>query len=332
MTDVARKAGVAPMTVSRALRGDGYVVEEKKERIINAAKELGYVLNMSAGSLSSNKTNFVSVLIPSINNSNFSETVHGIAEVLHSKGMQILFGYTDYSMENEEHIISTMLKRRPEGIILTGGVHTDQARNLLKNAHIPVVEIWDLPEKPINHAVGFLNSRTIEDMMARLLFLGYRNIAFLGGDEGGDNRGRERRLGYERAVKTLGLDKSCVIPLGPPPITMMHGKEGIIRLIKEWPEVDAVVCVSDLPAFGAIMECQRQGWKVPERLAVAGFGDFEVSSFSCPSITTINVGCAELGRNAGEIMAKAIEGIRCKTPISPQIITTPHTVIEREST
>ncbi|CCQ74472.1 LacI family DNA-binding transcriptional regulator [Magnetospira sp. QH-2] len=332
MADVARRAGVSAMTVSRALKGKGAVTAETSERIMAAVNELGYVLDMSAGALSSKQTGFISVLIPSVNNSNFSETVHGIAEVLCANGKQLLFGYTDYSREREEQLIETMLQRRPEGIIVTGGNHTDRARQLLESAAIPVIETWDLPENPIDHVVGFSNAATIEDMMARLLFRGYRNIAFIEGDSEEDTRGHDRRLGYERAVQTLGLERAHVVSMGDPPITIEQGGPAAVRLLDEWPEVDAVICVSDLSAFGVIMECHRRGWSVPGRLAVAGFGDFEVSRYTWPSITTVSVGCTDIGRKAGTLILEAIEGGRSGTPVPKQTITIHHSIIEREST
>ena len=332
MADVAKMAGVSAMTVSRALKGNGSVTKQTHDRIMRAVNKLGYVLDLSAGALSSKKTGFVSVLIPSINNSNFSETVHGISDMLDKDGKQVLLGYTDYSQQREEQLIETMLRRRPEGIIVTGGMHTPRARQLLEKAEIPVVEVWDLPEKPINHVVGFSNAATIEDMMARLLFRGYRKIAFIGGDESSDFRGIDRRRGYERAVETLGLPKAHVVSMGTPPISIAQGGPAVVRLIEEWPEVEAVICVSDLSAFGIIMECHRRGWSVPGRLAVAGFGDFQISRYCWPSLTTVSVNCREIGCQAGKLMLQAIEGVEAGNPLPPQVVIIPHSILEREST
>lgn len=320
------------MTVSRALKGNASVTKETRNRIMRAVDELGYVLDLSAGALSSKKTGFISVLIPSVNNSNFSDTVHGISEVLDKDGKQTLLGYTDYSRQREEQLIETMLRRRPEGIIVTGGMHTPRARQLLGQAAIPVIETWDLPKTPINHVVGFSNAATIEDMVARLLFRGYRNIAFVGSNESSDSRGIDRRRGYERAVKTLGLPKAHVVSMGTPPITIEQGGPAVIRLMEEWPEVEAVICVSDLSAFGIIMECHRRNWAVPDRLAVAGFGDFQISRFCWPSLTTVSVNCREIGQRAGKLMLQAIERMGSGNPLPPQTVTVPHSIIEREST
>lgn len=332
MADVAREAGVSAMTVSRTLKGSGLVTDETREKILTAVDRLGYVLDLTAGSLSSQKSGFIMVLIPSVNNSNFSETVHGITEILDSAGKQVLLGYTGYDPQREEQLIETMLQRRPEGIIVTGGEHSDRARQMLEKTAIPVIEIWDMPKRPINHVVGFSNAATIEDMMARLMFRGYRNIAYIGGEHCSDSRGLDRRRGYENAIRALGLPKSHVVAVGKPPISIRQGGAAVLQLIQEWPEVEAVVCVSDLLAVGVIMECHRQGWAVPWRLAVAGFGDFEISRYCWPSITTVSLNCTDAGQRAGRLMLRAIAGRDSGQPLSPQIETIPHSIIEREST
>ncbi len=332
MADVARLAGVSTMTVSRALKGNGAVTAATRSKINAAVDELGYVLDLSAGSLSSKRTGFVSAILPTLYNSNFSDTVNGISEVLGNGGKEILFGYTNYSREREEQLIEAMLRRRPEGIIVTGGTHTPRARQLLETAGVPVVETWDEPADPIDHVVGFSNAATIEDMTARLYFRGYRRIAFIGGDSTDDVRGFARRKGYERAVEMLGLERAHVVPLGPPPITIAHGGPGVARLLQEWPEVEAAICVSDPCAFGAIMECHRNGWPVPERLAVAGFGNFELSRHCWPTITTVAIACTDIGRRSGELILQAIDGQKPAIAPATKSIQIPHSIIEREST
>ena len=97
------------------------------------------------------------------------------------------------------------------------------------------------------------------------------------------------------------------------------------------PEVEAAICVSDLSAFGAVMECQRRKWQVPKRIAIAGFGDFEISSCSHPTITTVGVNCYEIGKRSGELLLRAIEGERASKPIGAETIITPYAVIPRDS-
>ena len=334
MADVARLAGTSTMTVSRALKGSDAVTMETRSRVMRAVDELGYILDLSAPALSSRRTGVVPVLIPSLNNSNFSEIVQGIFEVFHGEAepQQILLGCTGYSRHQEETLVQTLLQRRPEGMIVTGGLHTPRARQLLLRAEIPVLELWELPENPIDHAIGFSGSTVIQDMVARLRSRGYRNIAYIGGHSTDDTRKNERLAGYQQAVESLGLERAHVISMGHPPITVNHGCQAVVRLLEEWPAVEAVVCVSDLPAFGAIMECHRRGWKVPERLAVAGFGDFEIARSCWPAITTASINGAEIGHRAARLMVEAIAARASGAPLERRTITIPHAIIEREST
>ncbi len=331
MSDVARKAGVSAMTVSRALRDGASIAQETRDKIKKAVDELGYVLDQSAGGLSSKRTGFVAALIPSINNSNFADTARGITDALNGSGLQLLLGYTDYSIEKEEELIEAMLRRRPEAIVVTGGKHTARGRKFLEKAGIPVIETWDLPPKPVRHVVGFSNAEAAQSLVKYLYQKGYRKIGFIGGTSNRDTRGADRRLGYERAMSALGLKDTRIISFGTPPISMKQGGEALARLVEQWPDVEAAICVSDLSAFGALTECQRRKWPVPKRIAVAGFGDFEISSCSHPSITTVGVNCYDIGKRTGELLLRAIEGERADRPIAAETIITDYAVISRDS-
>ncbi len=329
MADVARHAGVSAMTVSRALRQDARVSQQTRDKIEAAVYALGYVLDQSAGSLSSGRTGFIAALVPSINNSNFSDTARGITDALHGSGLQLLLGYTDYAIEKEETLIESMLKRRPEAMILTGGTHTDKARRMLRNAGIPVVETWELPADPIGQVVGFSN----RDAMALLVHTlaaerGYRRFGYIGGTTERDTRGNQRREGFLQALAELGLPQDRLISFGIPPISTEQGGQAVVSMLERWPDTDVVLCVSDLSAFGALMECRRRGLKVPEDIAIAGFGDYEISAACHPRITTINVGCYDIGRQAADRVLRAVQG----GPRSMDAITlTPYRVILRES-
>ncbi len=332
MADVAALAGVSAMTVSRALKTGASVSAKTRARIMSAVDELGYVLDKRAGTLSSNRSGFVAALIPSINNSNFSDTARGITEVVEGTGLQLLLGYTDYLAGKEERLLESMLTRRPEGIILTGGQHSARARERLLASGIPVVETWDMPQAPIDHVVGFSNAAAMRALVEALHQKGYRSIGFIGGISQRDTRGAERRLGYQEAVDRLSLPTGRIVAVGHPPVSMEQGGEAIVRLLSRWPDIDAVVCVSDLPAFGALMECHRRGWAVPGRVAIAGFGDFEVGRYAFPRISTISVDAFEIGRAAGALLLRAIEANREKRRIPAEIKSMPFRILLREST
>jgi len=336
MADVAARVGVSKMTVSRALNRPASSArstsEALRQRILAACEQMGYVIDQTARTFSSKRSGFVAAVIPSLNNSNFSETAQGISAALAASGLQLLLGTSDYRVETEEQLLRTLLMRRPEGVILTGGSHTPAARAMLRAAGIPVVETWDLPADPIEHTVGFSNAAATAALVHHLHGKGYRHIGFIGGTSNRDTRGADRRQGYVQAVADLGLPAGRVISFGQPPIAMAQGAQAVQQLLQQWPEVDAVVCVSDLSAFGALTACQRLGWPVPGRIAIAGFGDFEVAKNCHPRLTTVAVDCAAIGQAAGELLLRAIAAARTGQRLPAEVVNIPFHIEQREST
>lgn len=307
MADIARKTGVSPMTVSRAFKSGSLISKDTRDAILQAAEELGYVFNSTASNLRSQKTDFIAVTIPSINNANFADTVRGLSETLNVHGFQILLGYTNYDTEEEERLIEQLLRRRPQAIVVTGGKHTARARKLLENANVPVIETWDVPAEPIGHFVGFSNADAVRSMVDHFVAAGYTRIAFIGGDASRDTRGSDRRLGFIAALRDHGLDASRLIDAGAPPISMREGANAMARLLAEYPDTEAVICVSDLSAFGALTECQRRGVAVPERMAIGGFGDYEIGGISVPALTTIDAQARQIGERTGQLILDLLD-------------------------
>ncbi|MCJ8311026.1 MAG: LacI family DNA-binding transcriptional regulator [Hyphomicrobiales bacterium] len=318
MTDIAAAAGVSPMTVSRAFRRDASVSARTREKILKIAEETGYVFDSTASNLRSQRTGFVAVTIPSLNNANFADTVRGLNDVVQEAGLQILLGYTNYDVLEEERLIQQLLQRRPEAIVVTGGHHTDRAHRLLKSAGVPVIETWDIPEKPIDFAVGFSNADAMERLVAHLHDTGAKRMVFIGGDDNGDTRGADRRRGFVKAAERLGLPYELV-SLGPAPVSMREGARAMAGALDSGAAFDAAVCVSDLAAFGALTECQRRGVLVPEDLIIAGFGGFDIAEVATPSLTTVDAHSHEIGRRSGELLVSLLRG-QTDGP-SPQQIT-----------
>lgn len=326
MTDVARLAGVSPMTVSRAFKAESSISAATREAILKAADTLGYVFDSTASNLRSQKTDFVAVTIPSINNANFADTVRALSDGLKPRGLQILLGTTDYDMTEEERLIEQLLRRRPEAILVTGGNHTPRARRMLENAGIPVIETWDLPENPIDHVIGFSNAAAVRGMVDHLVARGLTRIAFIGGDTSRDTRGADRRAGFVAAMQAHGLDASRLVAAGPPPISMREGAEAMARLLDALPDTEAVICVSDLSAFGALTECQRRGVPVPGRVSIAGFGDYEIAGICVPPLTTINPHPRDIGSRAVALIGDLLDGRQtgpARVIIQPDLILRP---------
>jgi LacI family transcriptional regulator, gluconate utilization system Gnt-I transcriptional repressor len=314
MSDVARAAGVSTMTVSRALRQDGRIAPETRHKILRFVAELGYVPDRIAAGFSSRRSGFVGVLVPSLNNTHFAETAAGLQNALHPAGLQMLLGYTNYQRAQAEQLIETMLERRPEAMVVTYDDHTPRARRLLVEAGIPVIEIWEVPAKPIGHVVGFSNRKAAAAMTRHL------KIGFIGEVEDAGTRGAQRRFGFLDAVRAAGLDDSRLVATAPPPIGMLQGRDAMSMLMRQRPDTDAVLCVSDPCAFGAVSACQVDGIIVPDRVAIAGFGNFEISQCAVPAISTIAVSGLTIGTEAAELIQRLLTGDLATRNTPPQTI------------
>jgi len=306
MRDVARAAGVSRMTVSRALKKDSPVSNETRERILKVVRDMNYVPDQMAGSLTTKRSGFVAVLVPSLNNLHFAETVQALTEELEEIGQQILLGHTDYSKEREEQLVETMLRRRPEAVVLSYDGHSDRTIALLSDAHIPVIELWERPEDPVQHTIGFSNRDAAAEMTRALIDRGYRNIAFLGEADDAWTRGAARRAGWRDAMVQAGLSAHRLMEIGKPPLSIEDGARATPDLLAAFPDTDCIFCVSDAPAYGALSALKAAGQQVPEDMGIAGFGNFEVARFSMPAITTVKVDPRSIGSATGRLLAELL--------------------------
>ena len=329
MADVARAAGVSAMTVSRAFKGDESVRPATRDRILRKAEELGYVFDATAANLRQSRTGFVAVTVPALNSANFAETVRALTQGLAREGLQILLANTEYDPAEEEAAIAQLLRRKPEAVVLTGGQHTPRTRQLLRASRLPIVQLWDLPEDPLDHVVGFSNAGSIGLLVDHLAATGHRRIGFLGGDSERDPRGRQRRAGFVAAMARHGLPTDRLAPLGEPPIAMAAGAEALDWLLARHPDTDAVIGVSDFVAFGALAECQRRGIAVPGALSLAGFGNYEIGAICAPRLTTVDVHAARIGAEAARLVAALLTG---KAPAPARRIEIPPELLIRETT
>ncbi len=304
MRDVARAAGVSRMTVSRALKKDSPISKETRDRILKIVREMNYVPDQMAGSLTTKRSGFVAVLVPSLNNLHFAETVQALTEELEKIDQQVLLGYTDYSAAREEQLVETMLRRRPEAIVLSYDGHSPRTAALLADANVPVIELWERPQDPIGYTIGFSNRKAAADMTTALIARGYRNIAFLSEDEDDWTRGAQRFKGYVDAMTAAGLSAHRVMKIGKPPLSIEDGAAAAGPMLTAFPDTDCIFCVSDAPAFGVLSAIKSMGKSVPNDIGVAGFGNFEVSRFSSPTISTVTVDPKVIGRASGQLIAK----------------------------
>jgi LacI family transcriptional regulator, gluconate utilization system Gnt-I transcriptional repressor len=308
MADVADRAGVSAITVSRALRTPDKVSPRARARIDAAIRALGYVPNLAAGTLKSQRSRIVAAIVPTLANSIFAETVEGMTDVLREHGYQLLLGNAGYSPETEEALVAAFLGRQPDGLILTGVQHTRRVRAQLRDARMPVVETWELTDAPIDLLVGFSNFEAARRMTLALIARGYRNIAFAGVDPASEPRSGRRQAGYCSAIEAQGRTPIIFTVAHEAGQTIHNGARAMAQMLQDRPEVDAVFFANDFLALGALMECARRKLAVPGRIAIAGFGDFEVAREVIPSLTTVRIPGRDIGRRAAAMLVERLAG------------------------
>ena len=335
MRDVCRLAGVSAMTVSRVLRNGATVSPETRLKVLRAIDQIGYVPDQNAGSLSSSRSHFVALVLPTLTNSNFGDTAEGLTEILGPAGYQPLIGYSRYRIAQEEAVVRTMLARRPDAIVVAGSEHTKACTLMLHQSGVPVIEIWDRPQQPIDISVGYSNEEAGRLAARHLISLGHRRIAGLGAEEGGegrDFRGEQRLAGFSAALVEAGLSDELVIRSGETPVSFTHGARAMSLLLERAPDVEAVFAVSDLSAVGALMECMRRGIRVPEQISIMGFGNFEAGRQCVPSLTTISIDAQLIGRRTGQILLELLNSKDGPAMVRPAAIDLGFELCVRQST
>jgi LacI family gluconate utilization system Gnt-I transcriptional repressor len=287
---VAARAGVSPITVSRVVRLPTMVAAPTRARVEAAMRDLGYVPNQVAGSLASARSNAVGVLVPTIANSIFADTVQGLSDQLEPLGFAVILAQSRYDAVREDRMLAALLARRPEAIIMVGSPATGDGAALLRRARIPVVETWDLPDAPIDAVAGFDNYAAGAAVARHLAAQGRQRLAFIGGD---DPRATRRWCGFRDAAADAGLPEPARLILDR---NASAGAAALARL----PTVDAVFAANDAHAIGLLAGLRQAGVSAgrTQSVAVVGLGDLEMGQMIVPSLSTIRVYGAAIGQAA----------------------------------
>ncbi len=302
LRDVSEASGVSEMTVSRVLRNRGDVSNATRERVLAAAKELGYVPNKIAGALASSRVNLVAVIIPSLSNMVFPAVLTGINEVLEDTELQPVVGVTDYLPEKEERVLYEMLSWRPSGVIIAGLEHSDAAKAMLSNAGIPVVEIMDSDGTPVDAMVGISHRRAGREMAKAILKAGYRHIGFMGTKMPLDHRARKRFEGFTEHLAKSGVEiEDRAFYSGGS--ALAKGREMTAEMLARSPELDFLYYSNDLIGAGGLLYLVEQGIDIPGQIGLAGFNGVELLQGLPRKLATMDACRVEIGRKAAEIVA-----------------------------
>jgi LacI family gluconate utilization system Gnt-I transcriptional repressor len=306
LAEVAARAGVGTMTVSRVINQPELVSAALRTRIEEAIAELGYIPNRAARALVSAQSKVIVVLVPSLSNAVFTDVLAGVQDALGRDGYQILIGNTLYSDAEEEKLLGIYLQSNPDGVLLSGLTHSKQVTHMLATSKLPVVSMMDLASEPDTMSVGFSQLEAGYTMTRYLIDKGYKRIGFMGAQR--DERTLKRAEGYRRAQREAGLyDPQLEVMVGDPS-SLALGSELLGRMLSVTPDCDAIFCCNDDLAQGAIFQCQRRGIAVPGKLAICGFNDLPVSAWMNPSVTTIATPRYRIGYEAAQLLRAVIQG------------------------
>lgn len=336
LQDVAERAGVTAITVSRFLRAPAVVAPETAQRIEAALAATGYVPNKQAGQLASGHSRMVAAIIPSIANSIFAETVQGLSDGLQEAGYELLLASTGYSREREQAQVRAVLGWFPSALVVTGRHHSAAALTLLRAAQAaqtPVVEIWDQQPERLSNGfaqVGFNHADVGAAMAAHLLGRGHRRLAYVDSGVGEDFRAHERGKGFVMAAEAAGA--AVLHRTAQPGDAFDAGRRALAGLLpagdaRDAKAVTAIAFANDNFACGALLEARERGLEIPRQLAIMGFGDFEIGRQLRPALSTIRPPRYDIGRRAAALLLAALEH---GTPLTAQPL--PWELLPRGST
>ncbi len=318
--DVAQAAGVSIMSVSRAMRGVEGISQKKREQILKIARRIGYYPNNVAVSLAASSSNLVGVSVPTLFGTVFSEIYDGMRSTLEKSGFATIIDVSDYSISHEEAWVERMISWQPAGLVLTGVDHSERTRDALRRAKIPVLEIWDYTEDPIDLCVGVDHLKAGAQMGTHLTELGYKNPAYVGVQSGKDPRADRRFQGLEQSFDDADC-QFCAQDRDAISATFEAGFKATERLFEDETINPDVICyLHDNMAFGGLMYCEQNGISCPEDIGIIGYNGLAINEVLAKRITTAITPRYKMGQDSASLLIAKILGAKTKRTISHPVI------------
>lgn len=319
--DVARLAGVSAMTVSRTLNEPDLVTPATRERVMEAVRELGYIPNRVARSLTQGRTDIIALVVSDIQNPFFTTVSRGAEDVAQRHGYTLMVGNTDERPEKEREYLEALVSRRVDGVVLStaGAEHL----RLLQDRGMPVVLI-DREVRGIKTDAVVLDAYDGGRQLAEhLIEQGYRRVMFIGGMPG--NSTIDARLaGCRETLEAAGIE----LPSRHGRLDRSSGESLVNTLFEEGALPEVIIAANNLVAVGAMVELRRRGVRVPEEVGLACFGEIELASLLDPFLTVIREPAYEVGRVAMELLHERIRGVESE----PRRRVLPVELVARRST
>ena len=305
-SDVAALAGVSTATVSRVLNGAAAVRPDKRDAVLQAAAQLGFVANGAARALSLRHFHAVGAVIPNIENEEFVRTLSALQAGLRQGGYTLVLASAGYDLDDELREATRMIERGIDGLLLIGDLHRPALFQQTARLSIPVVQAFTLSET--RPCVGFDNADAAARAADYLLDLGHRRIAVVTGIRKENDRGGVRAAGVAAAMARRGVrirpEHDLIVSFG-----IAAGRDALRQLMTGGgPAPTAIICGTDQLAFGVLIEARAQGIDVPAQISVIGFNDSDYAAHLSPPLTTIRVHASEIGRAAAQQLLARMAG------------------------
>lgn len=324
--DVAKAAGVAPMTVSRVINRSGPVSEEMRGRVEAAIEELAYVPNRLASSLRSDKTDLVALILSDMTNTFWVEVTRGIEDTLTKRGMYMILGNSDDSVAKEEDLLSSLAERRVDGFILRPADTQGRAVELAHSYDIPIVVLdYAMPGVKVDVVRGD-SVGGAHQLTKLLLDLGHRRIAILTGAQRASTA-TMRVTGYRHALEEAGVAVDPAL-IYYDDFSLESGYRMAVQALALRPRPTALLAANNRIAFGTLRALRDAGLRVPQDISVVGFDELPVETAEHPFLTVAEQSPYNMGYRAAELLLSRIAG---QGPPTPQEIVLPTKVVFRQS-
>lgn len=309
MKQVAEEAGVHASTVSRALNPEtrSMVVPSAVERVIKAAKKLGYRLDPVAASLRTGRSRLIGILVPDVATSVFTPILAGATERLSSAGYSVLVAYVGDDPERQRELTGGLVARRVDGLIIATASREDPLVTFCIGERLPVVLVNRTERTARVSAVVSDDLLGMQLAVDHLIDLGHRSIGHLAGPPE-HSTGFLRRQGFRQALSLHGIEPTRAPSESADNYTREQGANATRRLLDSHPELTAIVAANDLLALGAYDVLRERGLNCPADISIIGHNDMPLVDMVHPPLTTIRIGHRQMGRQAAELLQQAIEG------------------------
>ena len=330
MQDVARAAGVSPMTVSNVLNDYPYVREETRERVLRAVEELDYRVNVAARNLRAGRTKTIGLAVPEVDRPYFGQLAVKIIARAAAAGYRVVIEQTGADRDRELGTIAGSRHRMYDGLILSAVGLGARDGELLRTDFPMVILGESVFQAPVDH-IALPNDEGTYAATQHLIERGCRHIAIVGSDAEPSKPSVTglRHNGYLRAIHDGGLEYNPVRSVRMSSLTMNAGREAATRLVESGTRFDGVVCITDTVALGMIRGLADHGLLVPGDVRVIGFDGIDEGEFSVPSLSTIAPDHDDVAARAVDLLInRIVDGADWR----PQEFVAPFRLIEREST